>query len=375
VAVVQHKKTGRRETRVVPRSGSKFLSGLDHSNPRDRRAAARAHAGPDYDVIHTTVSEALQRSALLFEGASFKFTRLPPVASDAQLERRISSALEAGKWQVAAALRRSLKMRQKMRKTTQSLPGLKVAGRQGTESETARMSAASEAARKTKQRDFPGKATQRTTAPRGLHRTQEIRPYGRRTQVMAAPPEGASGSDTAVMRTPEAVRMAQSPPEMPKCKTCKGKGYPTKDPCPSCRGSGLETKRPGAKTARLPIQRPEEQLDLERRPLLHELVTSGGVFASGLKAGDPILSHPRDRRLLKNPTKSGGAVTSKDAGHTTTNTGAWVPDKTRRGIQIPDCTKLPPGRDPITRQLAAMQPSNSGGIMTIVRPRTRLLGG
>jgi len=123
-------------------------------------------------------------------------------------------------------------------------------------------------------------------------------------------------------------------------------------------------KRRTAKTVRLPKQKAEDLLT--RTNLIQELVTTsgigglGGVFASGLKPGDPITSStPRDQRKLPASKRPGGAVTTRDVGHTA-NTGAWVPDKKKREVVCPDLSKIPAGRDGITRQLAALQPSNAG---------------
>jgi len=131
--------------------------------------------------------------------------------------------------------------------------------------------------------------------------------------------------------------------------------------------SELASKSPKRKSTKT-VQPPKQKFEdlLTRTSLIQELVTTsgigglGGVFATGLKPGDPIVSStPRDQRDLPASKRPGGAVTTRDVGHTA-NTGAWVPDKKRRGIVLPDLSKIPPGRDGITRQLAAMQPSNAG---------------
>lgn len=123
--------------------------------------------------------------------------------------------------------------------------------------------------------------------------------------------------------------------------------------------SSAPTKR--MRTARLPRQSPAKP-----NTPLEELVTAGNVFATGLKPGDPITSStPRDQRNLAPTPRPGGAVTTRDVGHTA-NTGAWVPDKKKRDVKIPDLSKLPKTWDAITTQLASMQPSNTGGVLTMI---------
>jgi len=129
----------------------------------------------------------------------------------------------------------------------------------------------------------------------------------------------------------------------------------------------IRRKRLG-KTEVLPALRATESLD--RTPLLTELVTSAGVFASGLNPGDAITSStPRDQRDLPPNKRRDGHV----IGHTA-NTGAWVPDKEKRKIAPPK-SEIPKGVwDPITKELEA-QPSNTGGVLTLTRGRPKLIGG
>jgi hypothetical protein len=129
----------------------------------------------------------------------------------------------------------------------------------------------------------------------------------------------------------------------------------------------LEIKPRGSKPIAKPIA---SSLDLGRTPLLQEIVANvtGNTFLSTTAPGSSYLGAPGD----KEPHKSGN--TSSKSG-LVTKQGGVVLDKKRREIKIPDCTKLPKGRDAITRQLAAMQPSNAGGVLTLVRDRPKLLGG
>jgi hypothetical protein len=322
VAVVQHKKTGKRETRTVGLGKKQgVISRLVHRTETGRRRAAQKHVGSDYDVVHTVRSEDLIRSALLAEGAPGP-KRVPKVRSDAEIHARIARLSVAGSHQAAAALKAQLRMRQSMRKATSGLPGLRETPASGAKTQKLLTSPAQQAARDTKQRRYRGK----------------------RTQILLTPQ--ARGASTDILPTPKLLHKDLETPH--------------------------ETPHETSKTKRLPRQSAESS-DLSREPLLVELVTSGGVFATGLKPGAPITSHPRDQRNLPIPPRKGGAVTTRDVGHTA-NTGAWVPDKKKRDIKPPK-SKIPKKVwDPITRELEA-QPSNTGGVLTITRPRPKLLGG
>ena len=311
--VVRHRKTGAYSTTM---------------KPRDWHAT--------HDVVYTAKSESvLCRQPLLLEGvpqpkkdprdpAAWKPKR---VSSDESLRKRLATATP----EVAARLRSSLKQRELLRKGA------------GSPSRVQRQ------AIRTKQSNYRG------------DKTAIMRPKGRKTEV--ALNRVQRGKSTDVFHTPHPTEKAKHG-DRDEVKTGvhpaqRGIQKPQKIPLPP-KG----TKR--SKSAGL-------EWTLSRAPLLQELVTSGGVFATGLNPGTRMVSTPpRDRRGLNDPKPKGGPTTTANTGHTA-NTGAWVPDKKKRkaGENLPDLSKIPKGRDGITRQLAAMQPSNSGGVMTqIARART-----
>lgn len=328
-AVVQHKKTGARETRTIRQpKGAGLLAKLSFHTALGRRRAAQKHVGPAYDVIHAVRSESITRTALLSESLPDP-KQAPPIAHSRTVEARIKAHIRAGKHQLADRLKHQLRMRKELRKT---LGGKQETPASGAATLTTR---AQRWGRNTKQRHVSGTSTQQLRA----------------TQTMTIPPRPRKAGGTTVISTP-----------IPK----------TSQTIPRKR------ENPRRDTERLRVQ--TASIALGRTPLLTELVTKamganpGGAFATGLKPGDPITSHPRDQRDLPTTPRKGGAVTTRDVGHTA-NTGAWVPDKKRRGIKIPEPEPLPSGRDPITKQFEKWQPSNTGGVLTVVRPRTRLLGG
>lgn len=316
VAVVQHKKTGKRETRTIGLGKKQgVISRLAHRTEVGRRRAAQKHVGPDYDVVHTVRSEDLIRSSLLAEGVP-EPRRVPNVRSDADIQSKIARLTSSGSHKAAAALQAQLRARRSLRKTAAGLSGGQPLSNRKTQTDITSMT--QRAARDTKQRRYRGK----------------------RTQILLTPQ--ARGASTDVIPIPELAR---------------------KD---------LDTPSEKAKTKRLPRQSAESS-ELSRAPLLVELVTSSGVFATGLRPGAPITSHPRDQRNLPISPRKGGAVTTRDVGHTA-NTGAWVPDKKKRDVKPPK-SKIPKKVwDPITRELES-QPSNTGGVLTITRSRPKLLGG
>lgn len=318
VHVVRHKPTGRMETRTTFH-GRKFQ-----------------HPGKDYDVVHTAISEWLARGALLLENLP-QPRSTPPVQKDAEIRSRIAQLVKSGAHQAAARLTAQLRAREQMRRSTASLPGLEGKGRLTPASRQApppakHLTPTGRAARRTSQQDYPGGETQMLWTP------QSKRPPGHKTQKLRAAP----GASTSVL----------SPPPL--------------------KPLDAPEKKQGAKTTRLPKQVAVTSDLLQRAPLLQELVTAGGVFATGLRPGSPLRSHPRDARHIPNPPKK-SAVTTADVGHTA-NTGAWVPDKKKREVKPPK-SKIPKRVwDPITKELEA-QPSNTGGVLTIARSRTKLLGG
>ena len=286
-----------------------------------------------HDVVHSVMSEWLTRRALLFEAhpAAF-FPQQPAIHSDRTVQARMAAAVNAGNQQLADSLKKQLSMRLKLR---QDLGGKRKTPESGASTVT---TDTQRAAQGTIQRRYRGA------------QTQEIRPQGHKTQVMTSPPPGTPGGETSIT-LPNPLRSLDAQP----------------------------ARRRGD-TRRLPRQNIVSSL-LDRAPLLQELVTAasaggnpGGAFASGLKPKDPIVSStPRDWRNLPPTPRKGGAVTTRDVGHTA-NTGAWVPDKKRREIEIPAPTPIGSSYRSIERDFED-QPSNRGGVLTLVRGRPKLLGG
>ena len=315
VHVVRHRPTGRMETRTT-------FHGKE-----------RQDFGKDYEVVHTAISESLTRRALIFEAhPTAFFTKQPAVHGDRTVQARMNAAMQAGNQQLADSLKKQLDMRAKLR---QDLGG----ARDTPESGAVTISTNT-------QREALGTVKQHY---RGA-KTQELRPPSHKTQVMSTPPSGTPGGETR-----------SSLPTPPK---------PLND--------RPDQKRGGTRV--LPRQSIVSSL-LDRAPLLQELVTAasaggnpGGAFASGLKPKDPIVSStPRDQRNLPATSRKGGAVTTRDVGHTA-NTGAWVPDKKQREIKIPGPKPIGSGYRSIERDFED-QPANVGGVLTLVRDRPKLLGG
>lgn len=137
---------------------------------------------------------------------------------------------------------------------------------------------------------------------------------------------------------------------------------------PHIKVKPLTAKEREQETEILPIRRPSKRTEalITRDPLLVELVTTSGVFATGLRPGSPLRSHPRDARDLPNPPRS-GAVTTANVGHTA-NTGAWVPDRHKRKHHHRKHSKkhhLASYRS-IERDFED-QPANPGGVLTHTR--------
>ncbi len=315
---------GHKELHIIgPRFASQALGPDDF-----HFSSERPHPSNSSLRVFHTASVAFARTALLSESLPDP-KQAPPIAHSRTVEARIKAHIKAGNAQVAEKLKNQLRMRKELHKT---LSAKQETPESGAATLTTR---AQRWGRNTKQRNVSGATTQQLRA----------------TQTMTVPPRPRKAGSTTVVSTPI--------PETPRTIPHK-------------------REDPRRITQRLRVPQ-SDSMGLGRTPLLTELVTKavggspGGVFATGLKPGSPITSHPRDQRDLPIPPRKGGAVTTRDVGHTA-NTGAWVPDKKRRDIKPPK-SKIPKGVwDPITKELEA-QPSNSGGILTVIRPRTRLLGG
>lgn len=164
-------------------------------------------------------------------------------------------------------------------------------------------------------------AKTRIMRPAG-HRTEILRPPGHKTQVALT---------TVQQKSPTAVLPAAKVPD-------------------------LDEPKSGAKTQNLRAQR-TEWTKLPRTPILQEFVAN--TFLSKFPAGTRISGAPGVQGVTD--TSKVGLVTAQ---------GGVVPDKKKRELKIPDMTKLPAGRDPITKQLE-QQPSNAGLANPLLARRTR----
>ena len=114
-------------------------------------------------------------------------------------------------------------------------------------------------------------------------------------------------------------------------------------------------------TVRLPRQNAEKivkESDLVRTPMLQEFVahpsnSTGNTFLSTTKPGTRISGAPS----TTNDTGKVGLVSKQ---------GGVVPDKKKREVKLPDLSKFGKKRDAITDQLAKLQPSNTGGVLTMI---------
>jgi hypothetical protein len=145
------------------------------------------------------------------------------------------------------------------------------------------------------------------------------------------------------------------------------------DIAPLPRESDIKPLSGGAarqKTTRLPrqklVEKPTEAHWIQRTPLLQEFVahpsnSTGNTWLSTTKPGTRVSGAPS----TGNDTGAVGLVSKQ---------GGVVPDKEKRKIE-PEKSKIPTKVwDPITKELEK-QPSNTGGVLTLVRDRPKLLGG
>ena len=106
---------------------------------------------------------------------------------------------------------------------------------------------------------------------------------------------------------------------------------------------------------------------LSRGPLLNEFV----AHPSNVTGNTFLATKPPGSRTTGAPSVKGVTDTG-DVGNTTVQ-GGVVPDKEKRKIEPPK-SRIPKGVwDPITKELED-QPSNTGGVLTLVRSRPKILG-
>lgn len=308
-----------------------------------------------HDVIHTVKSEALARSALLLENfpvkkrswaddrkaleARLAASRAQQKALSQEMRKRLASATP----EVAARLRAYMKRQHDII-------------RPGVGSRT--LSRAQRRATQTVQTNYPGAKTQPLMSPSAEtqemrpagHRTQELRPAGHQTQKMVAPPAGVAGSETRVqmpVARPGHVRTSK------KVRQKQERGLET-----AMRGRSPE------KTQVLQVPRVRTASVELLAPILQEFVaTTPSAWKSGIGPNDTINGGPAIR----------GVTSTANVGHTTAQ-GAAVPDKKKREIKLPDLSKLPKVRDPVTHQLARLQPANPGGVLTKTKRSSALRG-